>query len=794
MGWILRWLGRLLALAVVGGLALGIGLWMFLRGSLAQLDGQTTGRGLSSLVAVTRDDNGVPNIAGQTRADVAFATGFVHAQERFFQMDLLRRMPAGELAELFGAKALPADRQHRFYRLRARAEAAVKTASAEERQLLERYSDGVNAGLKALKARPVEYLASLSKPRPWTAADCLLVVWAMYFDLQGQQEAREWSRGWLKDHVSPEQLAFLLPEATAWDAPLDGPSPNPALAAPEAAPDWWGRPAAGKLGSIDGDEMFGSNNWAVAGSRTADGRAILENDMHLGISLPPTWYRAQLTFHDSDNAIRSVVGVTLPGTPSLVVGSNGHVAWGFTNSYGDWLDLLRLDQDNQHPGQVKIGDEWVTPAVAEETIAVKGAAADKLLVHETPLGPLREVDGQAYAVHWMALMPGAVSLALAQLETAPTVEAALDIGNRAGMPAQNMVAADDQGHIGWTISGPMPERGRPGPETGFPLEPAQAEMSWKSLLPPERHPRIVDPAGGQLQTANSRQLMGSGGAEIGDGGFDLGARTRQIRDDLRELGSGVDVKSAYGVALDDRAVFLEGWRARALLVLDEAAVNGYPQRAEFKRLLGEGWDGHASVNSVGYRLARGFLYALYDECFATLNESLAKLDRGASYRTATRRWPVVIEALLKQQPAAWLPPGRKDWRDVQLAAIDKTIASLTEGGAKLKDASWGKRNRAYIVHPFAKLIPALKPFLAAPEDMLPGDEHMPRVAGPDFGASERLTVAPGKESEGILNRPGGQSGHPLSPFFLAGHADWVQGKPTPLLPGAAKYGLVLTPG
>ena len=794
MAWILRWLGRLLVLVVIVVALAGAGLWLELRGSLAQLDGQALGHGLSSLVTVTRDENGVPDINGQTRLDVAFATGFVHAQERFFQMDLLRRLPAGELAELLGAKALPADRQHRFYRLRARAEAALKSAPPEDRQLLERYADGVNAGLAGLKARPIEYVATLSRPRPWTASDCLLVVWAMYFDLQGQLESREWARGWIKDHVTPDQLAFLLPDSSAWDAPLDGPSPNPTLSVPEAAPDWWGRPVAQKLGSLSGDEVFGSNNWAIAGGRTADGRAILENDMHLGIALPPIWYRAQLTFHDAQNAIRSVSGVMLPGAPLVVVGSNGHVAWGFTNSYGDWLDLMRLDQDNQHGGQVKIGEDWVTPTLAEETILVKGAAPEKLLIHETPLGPVREVDGQVYAVHWVALMPGAVNLAMAQLETAPSAEAALDIGARAGMPEQNMLAADEQGHIGWTVTGPMPDRAKPGPETSFPLEPAQAETSWQALMPPERHPRILDPVGGQLQTANSRQLFGAGSAEIGDGGFDLGARAKQIRDDLRGLGNNVDVKSAYGVVLDDRALFLEGWRARALLVLDDAAVTGYPQRAEFKRLLNEGWDGHASVDSVGYRLTRGFLYALYDECFATLNESLAKLDRGASYRVAGRRWPVVIEALLKQQPAAWLPPGRKDWRDVQLAAIDKTIANLTEGGAKLKDATWGKRNRANIVHPFAKLLPALRPFLAAPEDMLPGDEHMPRVAGPDFGSSERFVVAPGKESEGILNRPGGQSGHPLSPFFLAGHSDWVEAKPTPLLPGAAKYGLVLTPG
>jgi penicillin amidase len=794
MGMILRWLTRLIAAVLVAAALAALAFWLFLKGSLAQLDGQATGQGLSSLVAVTRDANGVPNITGQNPVDVAFALGFVHAQERFFQMDLLRRLPAGELAELFGPKALAADRQHRFHRLRARAELALKNAPAEEQQRLERYADGVNAGLKALKTRPWEYLVTLSRPRPWTPADSLLVVWAMYWDLQGNLEPREWSRGWLKEHVSPEQLAFLLPDSTAFDAPLDGPSPNPVLTVPATAPDWWSRPVEQKTGSLPPDNIVGSNNWAVAGSRTADGHGILHNDMHLGINLPPIWYRAQLTFHDEQNAIRSVVGVTLPGVPGVVVGSNGHVAWGFTNSYGDWLDLVRLDQDAAHPGQVKVGEDWVSPATYDETILVNGGPPEKLIIHETTLGPIREVDGQAYAVHWVADGPDAVNMALLQLATAPTVEAALAIGDRSGMPGQNMVAADDAGHIGWTITGPMPDRAQPGAESSFPLEPGQEAQGWTQLLPPERHPRVIDPAGGQLQTANSRQLMGPEAKIIGDGGFDLGARTRQIRDDLKDLGNGVDVKAVYGVVLDDRALFMEGWRARALAVLDEQAVGGYPQRSEFKRLLNESWDGHAGVNSVGYRLTRGFYFALYDECFATLNEALGKLDRGASYRRATTRWPAVVEALLKQQPAAWLPPGRKDWREVQLAAIDKTIASLTENGATLAQASWGKRNTARIMHPFAKLVPALEPVLSAPADMLPGDEQMPRVAGPDFGSSERLTVAPGKEDEGVFNMPGGESAHPLSPFFLAGHEDWVQAKPTPLLPGAAKYGLVLTPG
>ena len=795
MGFIRRWFLRLLAtVIIVGALAAGAG-WLFVRGSLAQLDGQATGPGLSAIVTVTRDANGVPAITGQTRADVAFAMGFVHGQDRFFQMDLMRRVAAGELAELVGPAALPVDRQHRFHRFRARAQAAYKAAPPEDRALLDRYAAGVNAGLNALTTRPADYLLTMTKPRPWVPEDCLLVNWAMYFDLQGDLELRKWERGWIKDHASPEQQAFLLPEATGWDAPLDGPSPAPELKVPETAPDWWNKPAESKASflSTGRDEIPGSNNWVIAGNRVKGGHALLANDMHLGLRLPTVWYRMMIVYNDGQSGQRKVVGVSLPGAPIFPAGSNGHAAWGATNAAGDWLDIIRLDQDSAHPGQVKLGDEWISPTVQDETIAVKGADSEKLLVRETPMGPIREQDGQIYAIHWLAHDPAAATLGFLGLESAQTASDALDIAAQSGVPELNFVAADEQGHIGWTIAGLMPDRGAPGPAADFPLEPDQIGASWRQILALSAHPRIMDPANGQLMTANSRQLMGEGSALIGDGGFDLGARTRQIRDDLQALAPDTDVAASYAIELDDRALYQSQWRERALAVLDAAALDGHPDRVEFKRLLTESWDGHASVNSVGYRLTRGFYNFLYDEVFVGLNDKLAGLGRGADYRNATHRWGVVLGKLLETQPKAWLPAGRQDWRDVQLAAIDKTIAALTSGGRKLADASWGQRNTTDVAHPFAKFVPLLQRFLAAPALQVPGDDNMPRVSGPDFGQSERLVVTPGKEEEGLFNLPGGQSGHPMSPFFHDEFTDWAQGKPTPLMPGVPKYGLVLTP-
>jgi penicillin amidase len=159
---------------------------------------------------------------------------------------------------------------------------------------------------------------------------------------------------------------------------------------------------------------------------------------------------------------------------------------------------------------------------------------------------------------------------------------------------------------------------------------------------------------------------------------------------------------------------------------------------------------------------------------------------------ASSRWAAVLARLLDERPAAWLPPDYANWQDLQLAAIDRTIVEVTKDGTPLAQATWGRRNTAAIAHPISMALPALKRWLGAPPDQLPGDANMPRVAGPKFGQSERLTVSPGREEEGLFDMPGGQSGHPLSPWFLRGHEDWVKGKPTPLLPGPAEHTLLFT--
>nr|WP_245983139.1 penicillin acylase family protein [Trinickia fusca] len=766
--------------------------WGFIHASLPVQDGKIATPDVQAPVSIQRDAEGAVLITGKRRDDVAFATGFVHAQERFFQMDLMRRSAAGELAELFGAKALELDREHRLYRFRDRANAALAQVSAEQRTLLQRYAEGVNAGLAAMRARPFEYGVLMQQPKRWTEADTLLAVWSMYFDLQGNLDSRKFARGWLREHMTDGQAAFLLPTESAFDAPLDADASIMASAAlPASAPSWFVPVAKPRqVAAVESTQAVGSNGWAIAGWRSKTGSAIVSNDMHLNLGLPNTWYRLELAFPDAHGHMRHVAGVSLPGTPLVIVGSNEHIAWGFTNSYGDYLDLVEVQFDPQDSLRYRDIHGWKMAHKFIETFNIRGAQPETMTVIETDEGPVQQIDKRFYAIHWVADMPGAVNVGLEGLEQADDVRDAEAIAARAGIPTLNFIVGDSRGHIGWTIAGPLPGRDASA-AASFPYR-ADQQQAWTTLRAPDDYPRVNDPPSGQLWTANNRQLMGDEYRKIGDGGADIGARARQIRDDLHGLGDRVDEAAGYEVLADDRALFIAPWRQRALAALDDAALANRPDRQAFRRLLETSWTGRASVDSVGYRLSRMFMDALYEELFGSVDETLHGLDRNASYAKANPRWSVVVARLIDEQPANWLPQG-ESWHDVELRAIDLAIRHATQTDGALTNATWGRRNRTAIRHPFAAMWPSLDFVLGAPEEPIPGDANMPRVAGPHFGPSERMVVSPGHEGEALFDMPGGQSGNPLSPQFLAGHEAWVAMRPGPLLPGKSSHELLIVP-
>ncbi|WP_242539971.1 penicillin acylase family protein [Trinickia mobilis] len=800
------------------------GVWFFLRASLPELDGTRIEAGLSAPVTISRDAQGTVTIRGATRADVAFATGFAQAQDRFFQMDVLRRVAAGELAALVGADALAIDEQNRLNRFRARAERAVAALPADERAVLGRYTDGVNAGLAALRARPFEYAVLRVEPQPWRPADTLLVVYAMYLDLQAGEVPRILARAALRDAVPPELFAFLTPSGSRWDAPLDG---RPTVAGPPVIPttrpDWLDDPLPAATTAhadafVPPAAAIGSNNWAVDAAHGVGGRALVANDMHLGLRLPNIWYRLTLYFPDDSGHARRLSGVNLPGTPLVVAGSNGDVAWGFTNSYGHFIDLVGLERDPADPLRYRgPSGAWERAEEHVETIAVKGSAAVQLPVRETRWGPMLEADGgkggeggggygpsaRTYAVHWAAYLPGAVNVNLIRMEQARDVTQALAAGQMSGIPTQNLVVADRSGHIAWTLAGPLPDARLDSQGLPVPASAASAALKFERL-PAASYPRVIDPPQGRLWTANNMQL---GNAEeqrkIGDSGADMGARATQIRDDLfaRER---FDERDLLAIQLDDRALWVRYWRDLALDTLDEEALRDHPQRAAFKRIV-SAWNGRADSDAAGYTLVRDFYQSFYDAWFGPLDARMQQrwpqpssakgampwLSAPTTSRASSRLEPL-MEALAQQH--AWVPSRDANWRAFVLDRIDAAIARNLRRRATLDDARWGERNRLALYHPFARLLPPpLRGWLGAPADPMPGDIDMPRVQHPSFGASERFAVSPGHEEDGILEMPGGASGHPLSPFFLAGHIAWVRGHPSAFLPGPDIHRLTLTP-
>ena len=847
--WVLRALLALVVLVVSAVLVV----WWLLRGSLPALDGELALSGLSAPVTVSRDADGVVTVDAQNETDAARALGYVHAQERYFEMDLMRRVPAGELSALFGARALEADRRNRVHRMRARVDAQLDAMAGERMAQLQAYTDGVNAGRAALRVRPWPYLLLRQTPAPWTTADSALTGFAMYFDLQDATNRNERALETARAHLPPALYALITHDGSTWDAPLFGPARGDAVL-PGAAevdlrrlpsPDTGsGHTPASDIASVRGARAWppdatdttraardlrpGSNNFAVSGALTADGRALVADDMHLGLRVPNIWFRARLRYPDArapDGQV-DVTGFTLPGLPAVIVGSTGHVAWGFTNSYGDYLDWQRVRPCA--PGVTSGGE--CTPVVRHlEHIGIAGAEPVTLEVDETAWGPIvhREDDGQALALRWVAHLPGALNFALGDFPFAADLEAALAIADRTATPTQNLVIGDAQGRVAWRLLGPIPLRGAgcegttvsqppnttrdaapveakttpspvaiaPGVDTGTP---SNVCAPW--TIATNASPRLGSPDTDRLWTANSRVVEGADFNRIGDGGAALGARAQQIRDVL-QAGTRFTEADLLALQLDDRALLMTRWWQ---LLRERAPREGDSALRVLADAAGD-WSGRADVDSTAYRLVRAWRLAVHERIADGLLAPARAATGDAFDMPALPQLEGVAWPLLQQRPAHLLPrrfacsadgacdTGAAGWEALLEDAARQVRDEFATTGP-LAERRWGERNTAAICHPLASALPAIaRGRLCMPADPLPGDSMMPRVQGPDFGASQRMVVAPGHETDGIAHMPGGQSGHPLSPYWGAGHDDWARGRASPFLPQTTVHTLRLLP-
>jgi len=478
--------------------------YAWLRQSLPQLDGTVIVSGLKAPVSIVRDRYGVPHIYARSVADAYFGLGFVHAQDRLWQMEMNRRIASGRLSEALGPAALNADKFLRTLGVRRVAEASLKYLNAQTRSQLDAYAAGVNAFLAQRSGPlPPEFLLTGVKPEPWQSADSVAWIKMMAWDLGGNWR-KELLRMRLAKKLSVAQINEFLPPYPG-DAPL-------AIADYAALYRQLGQLNAGKLAALalpGLTEDGASNNWVVSGKRTASGKPLLANDPHLGLSAPAIWYFAHLSAPGFD-----VMGATLPGVPAVVLGRNQHIAWGFTNTGPDVQDLYIERIDGK--GRVLAPQGWQKLTTRREVIKVKGHADVTITVRASRHGPLISdvfkpaADALpqhfALAFEWTALRDDDVTMeAAGKLATARNWSEFLAAARDFDSPEQNMVYADTEGNIGFIAPGRVPLRKPDNDLKGQAPAPGwEAKYDWDGFIPFDALPRSYNPASGSIVTANNK--------------------------------------------------------------------------------------------------------------------------------------------------------------------------------------------------------------------------------------------------------------------------------------------------
>jgi penicillin amidase len=426
----------------------------------------------------------------------------------------------------------------------------------------------------------------------------------------------------------------------------------------------------------------------------------------------------------------------------------------------------------------------------DEPIAVKGAATEHLEVALTQWGPVigRDWEGRPYAFEWTAQNPDAINLDLVSLERTRSAADAVRIAGRLGIPGQNLMVADSEGHIGWALAGRLPRRAAP--DSDVPWLSTDAAVGFDGWVDAATQPHVLDPPDGLLWSANARVLGGSAAALIGNDGMDRGARAAQIEADLREARAPFTPRSSLSIQLDDRALFLERWRTLMVDVVERVRARGGRDQDAAHEVLSR-WSGHAAPSDSAYRLVNAFRLQVEARAFYMLTAPARRVSPDFELEIPDS-FEGPLWRLMQDRPAHLLSPNYADWNAFLEDALTAS-EQLPTGCAALASCTWGSVNALRVAHPLSSALPFLAGLLDMPTVPVSGGRHdMPRIQGPDYGASERFSVAPGHEQEGYFHMPGGQSGHPLSPFYRAGFGDWVQGTPAPLLPGPAAHSMILT--
>jgi len=797
----------LILLAVAAVVAWG---WWIAHSALPQVDGAVAVPGLSAKVRVIRDEQGVPTIEASTLEDLFFAQGYVTAQDRLWQMDLMRRAAAGELSEIIGEPTLKLDREQRILGLRVVAETTEKNIPVRDRAYFDAYTRGVNAFIESHRDRlPLEFRLLKYQPRPWALTDSLLIGARMVEDLNHYSYARALTREKILAKLGPELTADLYVNSSWRDRPPTdvrrGIEEEPAASSgdsddedddedvdPEggatqitsATP-----PPVAPLAAFaeQGADTFrpGSNDWVVSGAHTTTGKPLLSNDMHLDHEMPNLWFEAHLK---TNSGSFDVAGVTLPGVPFVIVGHNQRIGWGFTN-VGPTVEDDFIEEFNAQ-GQYKTPKGWVDAQHRQEIIHVKGKPDAMLDVVTTRHGPIITdlIPGETRKIALRWTLYDGMALSFFDVNSAQNWDEFCKAFSAFSAPGQNVVYADVDGNIGYQATGRVPIRATG--DGGLPVSGSDDAHEWKGYIPFDDMPHVYDPPTGILATANGRIAPDGYKYSIATE-WEAPWRTDRI---YRVLESGKKFAPADMLALqmDISSTFDRFCADKFVYALDHAPK--LSNRAKRAADILRDWDGRMSADSPAPNIetkARQELVRMLLEpklgpalensaegrarTAAETNELISKETGALSWKSY--RWgmsTVWLENVLSKQPARWLPPGYSDYGALLTGAMENVLKKpgIPSDLAKWK---WGGNYPVEIDHPVLSQLPVFGPFTGPGRHPLSGNTYTVKAVGRHFGASERATWNFADFDASTLNLVTGESGVFLSPHYMDQWAAWYEG-------------------
>ena len=811
---ILLWVVAILVVAV------GAAAWWFVYRPLPQIDGTAPLPGLRHEVTVERDQWGVPHIRAASLEDLEEAQGYVMAQDRLWQMDLLRRVARGQLSEILGPATLSIDKDFRTLGFSWAAARDVAQLDAESRKLMEAYARGVNAFIEEHQDRlPLEFTLLHYKPLPWQPSDTLAISGYMYRTLTDTRE-RELNRAKVTERAGADRAKDLFSEESAMDhfivgdpsVPNDGSQRSAAdddeddddiqpdavlkarragvngIAAPDGSPDLTSALSQSIQQFLEESRNeirggLGSNNWVVSGAHTATGKPLLANDTHLELMIPSIWYEVHLTAPGWN-----VKGFTLPGAPMVIIGHNERIAWGFTNNEADVQDLYLEAFNPAAPDEYRVKGSWTKAQIIYETIHIKGAPDEHLQVVVTRHGPVVARDGdKAYAMRWTATEPGGLANSYNWLGQAKNWKEFREVMKHVWGPAQNAVYADIDGNIGYVMAARVPIRKKGHGEVPVPGD--TDDYEWTGYIPFDQLPQALNPESGLIVTANAR-VVGPNYKPYLTDRWEEPYRTARIYDLLHDRH---DLRPE-----DMLKVQTDTYSYPHVFVADQliaAAKAAKPKDVRAQKLI-EGlkdWNGIAEAGSPEV----SFLHAVRRAAIEILLEPfLGKETTIYQWRSTT-----FLQKILTNRPAKWLPAAFKSYDELLAAAADKAVARLAEqsGSQRVEDWAWKRFNSLDMVHPIGRE-GLLKKFLSITDKPQSGTVYSIRATTKTHGPAMRFVANLGDWDHSILLLPAGQSGQPGSSHYSDQFSFWYEGKPifAPFSDAAEaasrKHSLTLKPG